>query len=224
MWGVRKGCGWLISAGVLCGIVATAVFAKEPDFPPNGTPYAQAKASLLRQGLKLAPDKPVHPDPHNRELDCDPPGSTDCQALFLHKEEDGWRFYVLVPVDVRSGKVNDIHFAWRGEGHEAIPPPEPPDVPKLRGSYGAARQKLRKLGYMPIRAVGSPGRTCANEECNRTLVIREGICASDIAVCEMFWRAPDGRILEVMTSGEIRGGDIDYVTWSTWSKQRWTTE
>jgi len=224
MKGVHERYGRLTGALMLAGFTATVASAKEPEFPSEGTPYAQAKASLLRQGLKLAPEKPAHPDPHNRELDCDPPGSTDCQALFLYREKDGWRFYVLVPVDARDRKVGRVRFAWPGDEHDPIPPPEPPGVPKLHGSYDAARKTLRNLGYMPIRAVGEPAHTCANTECKGTLVIREGTCFMDVPDCSMFWRAPDGRVLEVMTAGEIRGGDVYYVTWSTWAKQRWRTE
>jgi hypothetical protein len=42
----------------------------------------------------------------------------------------------------------------------------------------------------------------------------------DIPVCNAFWRSPNGRVLKVMTVGEIRAGVVRYVTWASPQEQR----
>src|ERR1700685_3747488 len=74
------------------------------QFPAKGTPYAEARASLLKHGLVTAHDRDAQwrPDRKFRELNCftaypnvKKQRSVMCRALFLETDKEGWRIYVV---------------------------------------------------------------------------------------------------------------------------------
>jgi hypothetical protein len=205
-------------AALVLAMFSARAQAAELRFPAYGTPFPEAKSLLLRQGLAPAPDKPRRPDRRYPDLDCFH-GSV-CEALFIFRDSDGWGEYVVVLAHPAKALVVDTYFARPADGHPAIPPPEPPDVPKLKGAYFVARQRLRELGYVPMRTVGEAARVCLDVKCHRLGTLPEAQCAMDIPICNTFWRGPDGRVLKVMTIGETRAGNIYYVTWSSHREQR----
>jgi len=210
----------LIGSELLLGSGAIAVSAPSvPQLPSATMTYAQARALLVQQGLTVAPDKPVQADARFHELDCDEK-LTNCEALFVWKRRDGWGRYVVIFVDRNNRSIVDARFARPMDGHPNIPPPEPADVPTLKGSYFGTRYKLRTLGYKPINAVWGPASVCADIACKALVELPEASCATDVPICNTFWQSPSGRVLRVMTMGEIRAGDIYFVTWSSPQEQR----
>lgn len=160
-------------------LTLTGAPAKDAVFPKAGTPYADARADLLRQGLKIAPDERTYESPEARaalkkkgiiapepipspapqfhEIDCwkldDPrdPG-VHCRALFLETDERGWKTYVIVPIDPESLAAGDIHYPFTVDGLPSIPGPFAKDVPAIRDlTYFAARKVLKSLGFRPAR-------------------------------------------------------------------------
>lgn len=207
----------LILASLIGGEASSA--AKEPVFPAVGTPYANARLSLLKQGLKVAPDRAYRPNPIFREADCRPDDrpapstSYACRALFTHKRPDGWRDYVVVWIDANN-RIAHADFAVHMDGLMSIPPPEAADVPKVGPAYMLARRQLRDLGYHPARMKDElAGTTCANLKCKRVLHLPEAECAADVPICNAYWTSPTGRFLKIMTVGEIRGGRVNYEEW-----------
>jgi hypothetical protein len=77
----------------------------------------------------------------------------------------------------------------------ALAPPRPADAPQLYGPYLAARSRLVSLGYKPIKSSMRPLRKIWSG------AIAEAECAMDVDACNMNWRAPDGRVLQVSTAG-----------------------
>jgi len=194
---------WAIIGLALCGAsAASAAPMRDPSFPPDGTPYAEARRALLRQGLRLSHRRPAHPNAAYRELDCD--GSA-CRALFIFKNSEGWRLFVLADVDAATLRTTHVGFPRRGEDYQAIPPPEPRDVPHLPRDYRKARPALKRLGYRPVRV---------NDEGSHPWRYPELHCFMDIAECDAWWSAPDGRLLKILAVGE-QTHTIYFKTWAT---------
>lgn len=194
----------------------------EPRLPKPGVTFLDAKRDLLGQGLTIAPDPRFRAKPREREpgLYCDDGRPAWCEALFLYKRPDGWGDYVVVSVNPVDGRIVEARFAQFADHLLTIPPPEPRDAPKLKGTYFSARKRLRTLGYAPMRtASGEPASVCADTKCKTLVKLPEAQCAMDVPICNTFWLSPNGRVLKVMTVGEIRAGDVYYVTWSSRREQ-----
>jgi hypothetical protein len=84
----------------------------------------------------------------------------------------------------------------------ALATPRPADAPQLYGPYLAARSRLVSLGYKPIK---SSMRLFMK---NWPDAITEAECAMDADACNMNWRAPDGRVLQVGTAGPLYGDAV----------------
>jgi hypothetical protein len=192
----------------------------QPRLPAVGQPFSEAELDLLGQGLTLAQDTRRIPDSAKPGLRYDRGPPLSCYALFLYRRPDGWGDYIVVSVDPIDKRVTEARFAQFADRLVSIPPPEPPDVPKLKGTYFAARARLRAIGYVPMRTVGEPARVCTDKKCKNLVELPEAQCAMDIPICNTFWRSPKGRVLKVMTIGEIKAGDVYYVIWSTRREQR----
>jgi hypothetical protein len=209
----------LFSLGVLVG----AAMAREraafhgPQFPPVGTPYALARATLLKQGLRIAPDKPKHPDRRFPEIDCGywPSEPARCRALFLWRNPGRWRQYVVVEVDTKSGRITRADFPYGAEGLTAIPPRETADMPKIEGTYLVVRRWLKRHGYHPLPVNGLPGSDCLDKDCKRMITFPEAMCSQGVRVCRTYWRAPNGHVLLVMTQGEGDGGVVYFKSWAS---------
>jgi hypothetical protein len=197
------------------------------NFPPKGTPYAEARSSFLKQGLAIAPDRVEHPDREFREIDCQHEqnwtGRTwqalpkiNCKALFLEKDQRGWRHYVIVIVDPESKTVFDAHYPATAEGHPSIPPPLAADVPQLKGSYFKARTILKSQGFRPAKRHGDfrSNSVCADDHCTNYIALPEVNCSgTGAAFCTAFWIGRNGRVLRVTTIGEHP--QVYFVEWST---------
>jgi hypothetical protein len=175
------------------------------SFPVALTPYAQARAQLLKQGVRPVPEKANSHDRAYKELDCATNWGLafECRAVFIYKESDGWKVYVVVYTNKDEEKsIISADYAARIEGLIAIPPPIPPNMPTVRGNYLRARLKLRQLGFKPAQRDGQRQWICLDRKCNRHAEIREAECAVDIPICEAYWTAPDGKALRVTLVGE----------------------
>lgn len=194
-------------------------------YPVKGVAYAEARASLLKQGLVITRDKrPLgpfrHPDRRFPEINCRDigrAGNEDCYSLFLETDASGWRHYFIVYVDPKTNTVTEATGPAPIDGLHSIPPPLPSDVPQLKGYYLKARKLLRAQGYTPLK-MSMPSNTCVGRPC-RLVLMPEATCTSDTADCVSFWRAPDRRILKVETVGDESGGNVIYVSWS--SREEW---
>lgn len=186
------------------------------NFPSAGATYAEARASLLKQGVQPVREKATHHDRRFQELDCSrDTKERPCRAVFLHTQRDGWKVYVVVYTHNDSDKtVIDADYPRPVEGLLSIAPPIPPDMPAVRGSYAEARIKLRELGFKPARRSGEPQGICLDRPCNRRIKVSEAQCAMDVPVCIAYWIAPDQRILAISAVGEINPR-IEYMRWST---------
>lgn len=207
----------------------TVVKAKTAQFPAKGTPYLEARASLLRQGLVIASDPRPHPnarqraalhklgifapeqapfpDKRFREITCrkQRDESVDCTSLFLENYTHGWRNYVVVRIDPKNSTVIEINYPSTVEGLPSIPPPLASDVPPLTGAYLDARKTLRILGFQPVRNhnAGLAGSACFDEHCDRYAVLPETDCSgTGLGFCTAFWISPNKRVLRVTTVGE----------------------
>jgi hypothetical protein len=87
------------------------------------------------------------------------------------------------------------------------------EVPRLKGRYLTVRDQLVRLGFAPYR-LHVPSRICVTTSCRTTRTLPEAQCAVDGPVCNMYWRAPDKRILQVGTCGDEHGGIVDSVRWA----------
>ena len=222
---MRLSLGWITTTTVLAAIslsLSARAGAPEqnPRLPDPGTPYAQAKELLLSQGLKVAPDQAKRPDRRYPELDCSGTAGSACRALFISTTHDGWGQYIVVLVNGSDAKVVSADFARPVDGLLSIPPAEPPDVPEIAGPYLQARHTLRHLGYKPLKMGGDPARVCADRVCRTFLILPEAQCAMDVPICITFWEARNGKVLKVMTIGEIRAGRVYYADWSTRAEWR----
>lgn len=194
---------WAIVGLALCSAsAASAAPARDPSFPVEGTPYAEVRQSLLRHGLKLSHRKPSHLSASYRELDCD---GAACRALFIFKDPQGWRRFVLADVDAATLRTTYVGYPRRGEDYPSIPPPEPRDVPRLPRDYHKARLVLKRLGYHSVRV---------NDEGSRPWRYPELHCFMDIAECDGWWLTPDGRLLKILAVGED-AQTIYFKTWAT---------
>ena len=222
----------IVGTALLWGLAHGALLASppsaEPRFPSIGMPYEQAKELLLKQGFRVARDPrplvPQLPDHRHSEINCGGQRPT-CEALFLYRWPNGWQEYAVVLV--KPDTLQIVVAEWRSpaDGLKSIPPPGAPDVPKLKGYYFSARKHLRALGFAPLK-MRWPSKTCASSKlpCKRLVVMLEANCTSDTAECVSFWRASGGRVLKVQTVGEVFGGRIYFVNWSTQREQQEMSE
>jgi hypothetical protein len=207
-----------LTVAVLLASVMAAQ-ARDPQFPAKGTPYPEAKDLLLKQGLFIGPEEVRHPNARFREIDCwDEGRQRTCRAAYVQKQPDGAGWYVVVYVDPVSLRVEDARFADVSE-LLAIPPPPAPDIPRLKGEYRAARDRLRALGFMPIPTAGKPGEVCKDRNCRQYVTFPETACSgTGINFCVGFWLAPDKRVLKVTTAGELPF--VYHPEWSSRKEQR----
>lgn len=91
----------------------------------------------------------------------------------------------------------------------------PTRLPSLHGPYLQVREKLRALGYKPVKVHPPFAVTCVDSECHRTRHTSEGICAADRPFCVFYWRAPTGRNVRIDTVGEVNFGQVSKVSWTT---------
>ena len=167
-------------------------------WPEAGTPYQRARTSLASSGFR--PEHQKAPRPHGSypELDCKR-GAATCSSSFVSRSE-GWTCRIEVVVDRRTLLITS-DLLWETK-KPCGPPKEALTVPHLRGSYLAARTKLRLLGYKPI-PVNPPASICSDQRCKQTIRLSEGECATDVPACNFYWRSPEGRYLRVRTEGEF---------------------
>jgi hypothetical protein len=200
-------------------------------FPAKGTPYALARASLLKQGLAPARDPDVisaaeHAarskkglswpedvpsfDPSFRELHCSKnKDNVYCRALFFETDPSGWRTYVIVEVDPKDHAVTSASYATTADALPPIPPPLARDVPQLKGSYLKARKTLRALGFHPARNRNPmPGDVAREAQCSGT----------GMGFCLAYWISRDGRVLCITTIGDYH--KVYYVEWSSWKEMK----
>lgn len=182
-------------------------------FPAEGTPYAHGRSQLLKQGALPLPEKADHHDSQFKELDCTIESTFSCRAVFIHKQRDGWRVFVVVYTD-RHKNIVSADYPKPVEGLISIPPPIPPDMPPVRGNYLKARAKLRELGFKPARRSGEPAHVCVDRKCDRYVELREATCATDVPLCMTYWTARDGRVLSMELIGEINPR-IYFMAWAS---------
>lgn len=195
--------------------MATRHAPKQVTFPDEGTPYVRARASLLSQGLIVAPDKPEHPDRAFRECDRSWDGNgRRCRVLFLETNEHGWRYYDFVIVDLKTKTVLIAGPTSTADGLPPIPPPLAADVPHIKGGYLKARQRLQSLGFRPVELHASYNRFDTDRPGGRNIALPEADCSvTGYWMCYMWWTAKNGRILKVTT-------EIDEVYYVEWSSQQ----
>jgi hypothetical protein len=183
-------------------------------FPGAGTPYAEARAMLMRQGVMPVPRMADHHDRRFRELDC-ATGSDyyACRAVFIHRQQDGWRVYVMVYTD-KGRNVVEADYPKPPENLLSLPPPIPKNMPPVRGDYLRARARLKALGFKPAERGDDPQWICLDRKCRRHVEVREVQCAADVPLCTAFWTARDGRVLRVDLIGESNPR-IRFMEWAT---------
>jgi hypothetical protein len=208
----------LVVALILASLSIVGASPDQPSlqFPTKGISYVQARAMLFKQGLRIAPDRPSKPDQTFGELDC--PTSFfrhACRALFLEKKPDGWRNYVVVYVNQSDKTVISANYPTTVEGMLSIPPPLSANVPQIKGSYLVARERLRELGFRPARRIGEHSRICVDIGCRHQIVLPEAECSgTGASFCNAYWIAKNGRVLDVVTVGEVHPG-VYFVRWTT---------
>jgi hypothetical protein len=69
------------------------------------------------------------------------------------------------------------------------------------------------MAYAPVQ-LSNPSPICDSHDCGKIRILPEAECAVDAPICNMFWRAPDNRILKVSTCGDEFGGKIDAIRWA----------
>lgn len=221
---------------------------KDTVFPTPGTPYVEARASLLKQGLSIVFEKQNYDSPKQRaedkkkgiisaepmpssypiyrEIDCwKLDKEEDCRALFLETNERGWKYYVVVMIDPKTNKVEDVHYPATAEALPAIPPPLPADVPQIKGNYFQARRILREKGFHRIqkRSDRWSGYVCSDLTCKRYIKLPEVDCSGTGAnFCTAYWISPDKRVLDVTTIGEYP--EVYFAEWSNWKRLEQTFE
>ena len=231
-----------LSILALLALTLTGAAAKETDFPKAGTPYAEARANLLRQGLKIAPDQRTYDSPEERaalkkkgiigaepvpsadpkftEIDCwklddlrDP--GVKCRALFLETNDRGWKVYVIVPIEPKTLAVGDVGYPSTADGLPSIPPPLAKDLPQIKGSYFSARTMLKRLGFRPARNhnIAWAGRVCSDRKCEHVRILPEAGCSgTGASFCTAYWISKDNRVLKVTTIWEYP--EVYYAEWS----------
>lgn len=240
---VARGAAMKIALSILVALSQASAAAQTADFPSPGTPYAEVRAALLKQGLQIAPVKrrydsdeerealkgkgiiapqPVpSPAPQFGEIDCwkldwerDP--GVKCRALFLETVKDGWKQYVVVSIDPKTLMVGDIGYSTTTDGLPSIPPTLAKDVPQIRGPYFASRQMLKAQGFHPARNHKSwwRGTVCTDPDCKRYTTLPEAGCSgTGAAFCIAYWIAKDGRVLKVTTIWEYP--QVYFAAWSS---------
>jgi hypothetical protein len=233
---------------ILACVPVGAVYAKADHrtvrFPAKGTPYADARASLLKQGLVITRERRSYSSTKQRvalrkrgiatpeilppldrrfpEIDCWKTYiSVNCRALFLETDKRGWRGYVVVDINPKDKTVTDIRYPYDVEGLPSIPGPLAHDVPQLKGSYLKARNTLRALEFLPARNHDSAevSRVCSDKRCDRVIALPEAQCAgTGMAPCLAYWISPNNRVLRINTMGEHP--QVYFVEWSTWKDLR----
>jgi hypothetical protein len=210
-------CTRLVVLATLALMTPTALAArhapKQVAFPHEGTPYVSARASLLNQGLRVAPDKPEHPDRAFPECDRSWDGKGGrCRALFLEADEHGWRHYDYVIVDLKTKTVLDAGPTSTADGLPPLPPPLAADVPHIKGSYLKARKKLQAIGFRPVELHARSNRFDSDRPGGSNIALPEADCSvTGYWMCYMWWTAKNGRILKVTTNID----EVYYVEWSS---------
>jgi hypothetical protein len=199
------------------GVVLLAISARAEDihFPAPGAPYAAARATLLKQGLVIAPRRIGHRDHTFHELECDPTWMwhDQCRAIFQFRQADGWLRYARVFVATSDKRVTDAGYPAPIEGLWSVPPPIAADMPSIRGSYLAARKTLRAWGYKPATSGFGPAAYCLDTLCKKLGDLPEAECATDAPLCNAYWKGPQGRILKIETIGESNL-QIRFMSWA----------
>ena len=234
---------------ILTTIVAmiSVALAEKPGynatvFPPPGMPYVDARASLLKQGLTIVFEKRTYDspkqraeerkkgiishepmpssDPKYREIDCwKLDKEEDCRALFLDTDERGWKYYVVVMIDPKTNKIEDVHYPATVEALPAIPPPLPANVPQITGNYFRARKILKEKGFRPIQKTSDTWSVsvCRDLTCKHYIKLPEADCSgTGASFCTADWISPDKRVLKVTTIGEYP--EVYFAEWSSWKK------
>jgi hypothetical protein len=202
-------------------VLVTAMFTGRAEAaagihtPTAGMGYAEVRASLLREGMEIAPDPVRRPDKTFHEIDCDMLGTWHyCEARFLWRQKNGWRQYFVVDVDPNGESVVYAGDPMDAEGLPSIPPPLANDVPQLTGSYLAARAQLKRLGFRPAHRPGEQAHMCPDEACRTAVTVPEAECSgTGLGYCNAYWISRNGRVLEVYTIGEHPS--VHYVSWTT---------
>ncbi len=216
---------------------------KDTVFPPTGIPYAEARASLLRQGLTIVSERQTYASPKERaelrkkgtisqeqmpssdpkyhEIDCwKLDKEEDCRALFLETDERGWKYYVVVMIDPKTNKVEDVHYPATFEALPAIPPSLAADIPQIKGNYYGARKTLKAKGFRPTqnwRGRETTSSVCSDETCKRYINLPEADCSgTGMGFCTAYWISPDSRVLKVTTIGEYP--EVYFAEWSNWKE------
>ncbi len=215
---------------------------KDVVFPTPGTPYAEARASLLKQGLTIVTEKQSYVSPKQRAklrkkgiIEPEPMPSSDpkyheidcwkldkeenCRALFLETGERGWKYYVVVSIDPKTNMVSDVHYPATVEALPSIPPPLAADVPQIKGNYFGARKTLKAKGFRPTQNRGDRGSAsvCRDKNCKRYTKLPEADCSgTGMGFCTAYWISPDHRVLKVTTIGEYP--EVYFAEWSSWKE------
>jgi hypothetical protein len=222
--------------------LAAKLSHKDAVFPAPGMPYAEARASLLKQGLIIAskkqtydspeqrvalrkkgiisPEPMLSSDPKFREIDCwKLDNEASCRALFLETDERGWKNYVVVMIDPKTNMVVDVHYPATVEALPSIPPSLAADIPQITGSYYGARKTLKAKGFQPVqnRSGRWSGSVCSDHTCKRYIKPSESSCSgTGMNFCITYWISPDNRVLEVTTIGEYP--EVYFAEWSSWKE------
>jgi hypothetical protein len=229
---------WLLSGLILLALATVAA----ADEPQAGESYVRARAALREQGLVPAPDpRPVapakaraalkrkgifmsepvpSPAPQFSEINCwrstDPDASeVNCQALYLETDRQGWKKYLIVPIDPQNLTIGSIRRPATVDGLPSIPPPLGKDLPQIKGSYFAARAMLKRLGFRPAQNHNHflTGRTCADRNCKHIRILAEARCSgTGMAFCTAYWISRHHRVLKVTTIWEYP--EVYFAEWS----------
>lgn len=208
-------CAWLVLA--LVSSVPPGL-SGQTQFPAPGVPYAEARSQLLRQGMAPADIRVSRPLPEFPDINC--LNANDCQAVFAEERGDGWKNHVIVTVTRGANPVvRQVLRAGPIHGLPPAPPAEAADLPQLPESYDLARLQLAALGYLPMDAVTGP-RGCIDTRqsvsCGADDVWPEvhNCSGTGLSYCTAFWRAPDNRVLKIMTIGEPAPGRLYFKRWA----------
>lgn len=210
---------WALMAMVtLAALPAHAgVAPRDIQYPPEGTPYVKAKQMLLKQGARLAPQKPEKPDARFPELDCR--FDAECRAIFLYRDKWGWDRHVVIWMKRGATTIESAGVPGDWEALIDTPPPPAADIPKLSGGYLHARRRLVALGYRGL-PVEDAAENCLDDGCKKRVPLPEAYCmGTGLDYCSAYWRAPDGRMLIVVTVGE-RSRRVYRLYWATREDRR----
>ena len=130
----------------------------------------------------------------------------------------GWIIFVTVVAHACSqslfGKANLRGAAEVDRGRSGAVRSAASGKLPASGLYARARRRLISMGYTPLAS------TASNEERGVDMLPIlldmpeiDGCTSMGRSMCNAFWRAPDGRVLEVSTTGEPAPGKVDALTW-----------